>query len=66
MSTPQPTILLGTKEVAELIGTPEATLRYWTHQGKGPKSARIGRRRVYRKADVLEWLDKAFASGTAQ
>ncbi len=41
-----------------------ATLRYFRHEGtKGPKSAKLGRRVVYRESDVLAWIDKAFADG---
>ena len=50
--------LLRLPEVAELIGVPENTLRFWRHRGTGPKSARLGRRVVYRECDVLAWIDK--------
>jgi len=38
--------LLTFDEVAELIRVPAATLRYWRHQGTGPKSFKMGPRRV--------------------
>jgi len=53
--------LLRLPEVAELIGVPENTLRFWRHRGTGPKSARLGRRVVYRECDVLAWIDQQFA-----
>jgi hypothetical protein len=37
------------------------TVRYWRTIGYGPKSARIGRRVVYRRADVFAWIDSQFA-----
>jgi predicted DNA-binding transcriptional regulator AlpA len=52
--------LLRLPEVAELIGVPENTLRFWRHRGTGPKSARLGRRVVYRECDVLAWIDQQF------
>lgn len=58
------TKLLKLPEVAELIGVPEATLRFWrTDGGRGPKSAKIGRRVVYREADVLAWIEEQFEKG---
>jgi hypothetical protein len=39
---------------------PKATLNYWRHAGKGPRSARIGRRVVYRESDVREFLASYF------
>ena len=38
--------LLRLPEVAEMTGLPENTLRFWRHQGTGPKSARLGRLRT--------------------
>jgi excisionase family DNA binding protein len=31
-------------EVAEKLRVPVATVRYWRHQGTGPKSFRMGKR----------------------
>ena len=47
------TKLLRLPEVAALTGIPENTLRFWRHQGTGPKSAKLGRRLVYREEDVV-------------
>ncbi|GAA2184683.1 hypothetical protein GCM10009785_33580 [Brooklawnia cerclae] len=57
--------LLTTPEVAEQIRVPEATLRYWRHMGLGPRSAKLGRRVVYREDDVLAWLDAKFEGDAA-
>ena len=53
---------LTTDEVIEQLmpWLPKATLNYWRHIGKGPKSARIGRRVVYRESDVREFLGSYF------
>jgi predicted DNA-binding transcriptional regulator AlpA len=52
--------LLRLPEVAELTGLPEITLRFWRHQGIGPRSARLGRRVVYRERDGVEWINERF------
>ncbi|MEV7606096.1 helix-turn-helix domain-containing protein [Paenarthrobacter sp. NPDC089322] len=54
--------LLVIDEVSELTRIPVATLRYWRHQGTGPKAARLGGRLVYRKSEVIDWVNAAFES----
>lgn len=53
--------LLSIEEAAELTRMPVATLRYYRSKKIGPKSARLGRRVVYREADLLAWVDEQFA-----
>ena len=48
-------------EAAEMTRLPIATLRYMRHCGTGPKSAKVGRRVVYRESDLIAWIDAAFA-----
>ena len=48
--------LMTTAEVAQLVRAPESTVRYWRHVGAGPKGFRLGRRVVYAKSDVHEWI----------
>lgn len=56
--------LLRIEDVAAMTGVSESTLRFWRHQGvTGPKSAKLGRRVVYREADVLAWVDAQFQDG---
>ncbi len=55
--------LLTTTEVAEMTRLPEATIRWFRHAGKGPRSARLGRRVVYRESDVLQWIEDQLAVG---
>ncbi len=56
--------LLTITEVAAMTRLPEATLRWFRHEGtKGPKSAKLGRRVVYRESDVVAWIENAFADG---
>jgi predicted DNA-binding transcriptional regulator AlpA len=57
--------LLTIEEVSEMTRIPIATLRYYRATGQGPKSARLGRRVVYRRSDVEAWIEKAFEGGAA-
>lgn len=58
--------LLTLQQVAERYNIAENSLRYWRAQGgTGPKSARIGRRVMYRAADVEAWVEQQFADGVA-
>lgn len=54
--------LMTTSEVGDICRTPVETVRYWRHVGKGPKSFKLGRRVLYREADVLAWIEAAQAS----
>ncbi|MBM0125611.1 helix-turn-helix transcriptional regulator [Pimelobacter simplex] len=54
--------LLLIDEVAEMTRKSPSTLRWFRHIGAGPKSAKLGRRVVYRESDVLAWLDEQFAA----
>lgn len=51
--------LLTVPEVIALTRVPEGTLAYWRSIGKGPAWFRVGGRRVvYERAVVTEWLTK--------
>jgi len=51
---------LTTEEVADLLRTPTETVRYWRHVGKGPKSFKVGGRRVlYAREDVEAFIAEA-------
>lgn len=47
---------LDSKALAQLTGTPASTWRYWAITGLGPPSFKLGRRRVWKRADVMAWL----------
>ena len=54
---------LTTNEVGALINVPVATLRWWRHNGTGPKGSKLGARKVmYRRADVEAWLEAQYAA----
>lgn len=47
---------LGSLELEKMTGTPASTWRHWASIGTGPPSFKLGHRRVWRRAAVLEWL----------
>jgi predicted DNA-binding transcriptional regulator AlpA len=47
---------LTANQLEELTGTRASTWRYWASVGEGPASFKLGRRRVWRKATVLQWI----------
>jgi DNA-binding transcriptional MerR regulator len=52
--------LLTVSEVAAMTRLSEGTLRYWRYAGScGPESIKLGRRVMYRRADVEKWLQEA-------
>lgn len=61
----QPRNVLTTAELADKHGEYGAygftigTLRYWRHIGYGPASFTLGRRVLYRRRDVDEWITEA-------
>ncbi|QIX27462.1 helix-turn-helix domain-containing protein [Nocardioides sp. JQ2195] len=56
--------LLRIDDVAAMTGIAANTLRYWRATNTGPRSAKLGRRIVYREADVLAWIDQQFEDGS--
>ena len=55
------TELLTLPETSKVTRTPEATLRYWRHNGTGPRSFRVGRRVMYKREDVEAWVQTQYA-----
>lgn len=47
---------LSASDLEALTGTPESTWRYFAHVGRGPASLKIGRRRVWKRSTVTQWL----------
>lgn len=53
--------LMTIEEVAKMTRLPVATLRWYRATGSGgPKSAKLGRRVMYRRAEVESWIAAAF------
>ncbi len=59
-----PDDLLVVAEVAELTRVPAGTFRSWRHTDEGPPSFKLGRRVVYRRADVMAWIERQRESTT--
>lgn len=51
--------LLTTSEVATMLRTSESTVRYWRYTGSGPDGLRVGKRVLYPRAAVTQWLRDA-------
>lgn len=47
---------LTTAEVGQRVRAAAETVRFWRHQKKGPAYFKIGRKVLYRRRDVEEWL----------
>jgi hypothetical protein len=47
---------LTTKELAKLTRATEATVRYWRHMQTGPTGFSCGRRVLYARTVVEQWL----------
>lgn len=54
--------LMNISEVSELTLTPAPTLRYWRSMKKGPRSFKLGGRVVYKRHDVLHWIEAQYAA----
>lgn len=39
-----------------LGGIPNGTIRYWDSIGFGPKSFKLGKRRAWRRSEVMRWI----------
>ena len=60
---PDAEVLLTMTEVAGVVRRPVSTVRWWRHQGLGPRGFVVGGRRVmYRKSDVVAWLEAQYRS----
>lgn len=57
--------LLTTQEAAVFLHVPIATLRWWVATDAAPPSARIGKRRMWRKADLEAFVNGKFAAAAA-
>lgn len=47
---------VGSVDLEQMTGTPASTWRYWAMNDAGPRSFKLGRRRVWRKTDVETWI----------
>ena len=54
--------IMTSEELAELLHVPLNTVHYWRSRGTGPIGVRIGKRVIYKRSVVDEWLDRRAAS----
>ena len=54
---------LTTEEVAAITRSARNTVLWWRHVGRGPRSFKVGRRVLYKRADVEAWLSEQYAQG---
>jgi predicted DNA-binding transcriptional regulator AlpA len=52
--------LLTVEEVAALTRKPVATIRHLRANGQGPRCGKLGKRLIFRRADVEAWIATAF------
>lgn len=50
--------------IAKYGGRSVDTIRYWERLNQLPPSAKIGRRRVWKRADIEAWFDSQFANAS--
>lgn len=53
--------LMNTQETADFLRVPIATLRHWIGQGTAPASCKIGRRRMFLRSDIEDFVRAKFA-----
>lgn len=53
-----------TEELAARYGLKPSAIYQWRHRGYGPKVTPVGRQKMYREEDVLEW-EKSGGGATA-
>ncbi|UFN44521.1 helix-turn-helix domain-containing protein [Nocardioides okcheonensis] len=51
--------------LAELLHTSPNTVHYWIKVGRAPSSFKVGRRRLFARADVDAWVEEHRESGVA-
>lgn len=52
-------------ELADHLRMSNATLAGWRYKGIGPRFVKVGKRVLYRPADVDAWLEEQTRQGTA-
>lgn len=54
--------LFGSTDLEKFTGTKASTWRYWASIGAGPPSFKLGKRRVWRKSEVMAWITQQEAA----
>jgi len=59
-------VLLTQSETAELLRLSERTLERWRVVGGGPVFCKLGKRVLYRRADLDEWIASHVVNSTSE
>jgi len=54
------------EEAADRLRTSVSTMRYWQQVGKGPKSFKLGVRRLYKMRDLDAWVQEQYKAQTGE
>ena len=49
--------LLTITEVSEMLRVSPNTINFWLYKGTGPRSVKIGRRRLWPEDGIAEWVE---------
>ncbi len=60
LTTPQGDEILDIGQAAKLANKSVSTMYWLRGTGQGPRSGKLGRRLVYKRSDVLAWIETAF------
>ncbi|MCX7309751.1 MAG: helix-turn-helix domain-containing protein [Afipia sp.] len=63
--TPQFPEVLRARDAARLVGLSESTLAKLRLNGNGPAYCKLGRRVVYRRTDLADWLQSRITRDTS-
>ncbi len=63
LANPPDDEILGIDQAAKLANKSVSTMYWLRSTGQGPRSGKLGRRVVYKRSDVLAWVESAFESG---
>jgi excisionase family DNA binding protein len=50
--------LFTAEQLAEHIGIPVSTVKYWRKVGRGPRITQLGKHYRYRESDVQAWVEQ--------
>jgi predicted DNA-binding transcriptional regulator AlpA len=52
-------------QAAKIVNKSVSTMYSLRSTGQGPRSGKLGRRVVYKRSDLLAWIESAFEGGAA-
>jgi len=56
--------LITSAEFAQLARTADSTIRYWRSHGYGPQGFRLGRKVLYRRVEVEQWIAERYTAAS--